>query len=88
MSQRRYLLDRSGLGLSGMPRGKRIRVALFATHPIQYHAPWYRQIATQPDIELTVYFGHLLTVLFVMMIIGAFFFFFFTRMRDQDLRFC
>ena len=34
-----------------------IRLAHFVTHPIQYFTPLYRQIAEQPGIDLTVYFG-------------------------------
>ncbi len=37
--------------------GGRIRVALFATHPIQYQVPWYRLLAARPEIELKVFFG-------------------------------
>ncbi|MCP4110852.1 MAG: glycosyltransferase family 4 protein [Desulfobacteraceae bacterium] len=35
-----------------------IRLGILATHPIQYHAPLFRQLASYPDIELTVYFCH------------------------------
>jgi len=34
-----------------------IRVALFATHPIQYQVPWFCGLASQPDLDLRVYFG-------------------------------
>jgi glycosyltransferase involved in cell wall biosynthesis len=34
----------------------RIRVAHVVSHPIQYFAPLYRELATRPEIELTVYF--------------------------------
>lgn len=35
---------------------KKLRVAHLVTHPIQYYAPLYREIAARPEIELTVYF--------------------------------
>ena len=41
------------------PRGRRARVALFATHPIQYHAPWYQALAASPGFDLKVFFGML-----------------------------
>jgi glycosyltransferase involved in cell wall biosynthesis len=34
-----------------------LRIAHFVTHPIQYFAPLYREIAKQPAVELTVLFG-------------------------------
>ena len=42
-----------------MEEGKVHRVALFATHPIQYQVPWYRKLSEAPDIELTVIYGML-----------------------------
>lgn len=33
------------------------RVVIIATHPIQYHAPWYRELAKQDELEVTVLFG-------------------------------
>lgn len=35
----------------------RIRVALVATHPIQYQVPWFRALAVRPELELKVLFG-------------------------------
>ncbi len=35
---------------------KRIRLAYFVTHPIQYQAPLLRRIAQEPDIDLAVFF--------------------------------
>ena len=35
-----------------------LRLGVLATHPIQYFAPLYRQLAADPTIDLTVYFGH------------------------------
>lgn len=34
------------------------RLAILTTHPIQYHAPWFRALAAQPDIDLVVLFCH------------------------------
>jgi glycosyltransferase involved in cell wall biosynthesis len=36
---------------------KRIRVALFATHPIQYHVPWFQKLSARPELEFKVFFG-------------------------------
>jgi glycosyltransferase involved in cell wall biosynthesis len=38
-------------------RGRRLRLAYFVSHPIQYQAPLLRRIATEPDIELEVFFS-------------------------------
>jgi len=35
----------------------RMKLAIIATHPIQYHIPWFRELSKQPDIELKVYFA-------------------------------
>lgn len=35
----------------------RTRLAYLVTHPIQYQAPLLRQVAADPDIDLTVFFG-------------------------------
>jgi glycosyltransferase involved in cell wall biosynthesis len=34
-----------------------VRLAYVVSHPIQYQAPLLRRIASQPDIDLTVFFG-------------------------------
>ena len=34
------------------------RVAFVSTHPIQYHAPWFRALANRPDIEMRVLYCH------------------------------
>jgi glycosyltransferase involved in cell wall biosynthesis len=34
------------------------RLAIVSTHPIQYHAPWFRGLAVHPDLEVHVYFCH------------------------------
>jgi glycosyltransferase involved in cell wall biosynthesis len=36
----------------------RKRLAVLSTHPIQYHAPWFRALAAHPDLELEVLFCH------------------------------
>jgi glycosyltransferase involved in cell wall biosynthesis len=36
---------------------KKYRLAVLASHPIQYQAPLLRALAAHPDIDLTVYFG-------------------------------
>ncbi|MFO0578531.1 MAG: glycosyltransferase family 4 protein [Polyangia bacterium] len=33
------------------------RLAIVCTHPIQYLAPWYRHLAQQPGLEVTVLYG-------------------------------
>lgn len=38
-------------------QGERIRVALFATHPIQYQVPWFQQLSNVTDLDLRVFFG-------------------------------
>ena len=35
------------------------RVAIVTTHPIQYQAPWFRALAAEPAIDLTVFFSQL-----------------------------
>ena len=35
------------------------KLVIVATHPIQYHAPWYRELAQQDDVNLIVLFGML-----------------------------
>lgn len=34
------------------------KLAVITTHPIQYQAPWFRAMATHPDLDLKVYFCH------------------------------
>jgi glycosyltransferase involved in cell wall biosynthesis len=36
---------------------RKLRLAYFATHPIQYQAPMLRRIALEPDIDLKVFFA-------------------------------
>jgi len=36
---------------------RKLRLAYFVTHPIQYQAPMLRRIAAEPDIELKVFFS-------------------------------
>ena len=35
-----------------------LRLGILATHPIQYFAPLYRELAAARDVRLTVYFAH------------------------------
>lgn len=35
----------------------RHRLAVVATHPIQYLAPWYRHLGQQPELDVTVLYG-------------------------------
>src|SRR5580700_893937 len=41
---------------------RKLRLAYFASHPIQYQAPLLREIAQEPDIDLKVFFGSALSV--------------------------
>lgn len=34
-----------------------MRVALVTTHPVQYQVPWIRKLASEPDIDLHVYYA-------------------------------
>ena len=34
------------------------RLLICSTHPIQYHAPLFRELAARPGVELTVFFAH------------------------------
>ena len=34
------------------------RLAIISTHPIQYHAPWFRGLAAHPDLRIHVYYCH------------------------------
>jgi len=36
----------------------RARLAIVTTHPVQYHAPWFRALARQPELDLTVFYCH------------------------------
>lgn len=35
---------------------RRTRLAIIATHPIQYHAPWFRALALRPELDVVVGF--------------------------------
>ena len=37
------------------------RLAIVSTHPIQYHAPWFRGLAAHPDLKMHVYYCHTAT---------------------------
>lgn len=41
----------------GRAPGERVRVAVFATHPIQYQVPWFQALAARPELALKVFFG-------------------------------
>ena len=34
-----------------------MRLGIVASHPVQYQVPWYRALAAEPDVDLTVYYG-------------------------------
>ena len=34
-----------------------IRLAIVTTHPIQYQVPWFRALAANPSVDLTVFFA-------------------------------
>ena len=40
----------------GTPPGRRARLALVVTHPIQYYAPLYRRLAARSDLDVRVFF--------------------------------
>ncbi len=42
--------------MSGAARAPR-RVAVFTSHPIQYQAPLFRELAARPELDATVFFG-------------------------------
>ena len=33
-----------------------MRLALVTSHPIQYYAPWFRQLAARPGLDLRVFY--------------------------------
>lgn len=35
----------------------KLRLAIVATHPIQYQVPWFQRLAVHPDVDLKVYFS-------------------------------
>jgi len=41
---------------------RKLRLAYFVTHPIQYQAPLLRRVAQEPDIDLKVFFGSAISV--------------------------
>jgi Glycosyltransferase Family 4 len=44
--------------LTRKPRGTGIKLAMVATHPIQYQAHWFRSIAAEPNVDFEVLFCH------------------------------
>jgi len=51
------LADPSDIQPSPAGERRKVRVAYFVSHPIQYQAPLLRRIAQEPDIDLTVFFS-------------------------------
>ncbi len=43
-------------GIERKGTGRKLRLAYFVSHPIQYQAPLLRRIAREPDVDLTVFF--------------------------------
>ncbi|MGA2167260.1 MAG: hypothetical protein ABSG62_03555 [Terracidiphilus sp.] len=41
---------------------RKLRLAYFVTHPIQYQAPLLRRICQEPDIDLNVFFSSGLSI--------------------------
>lgn len=47
------------VGHEDLRRGRnKIKLAILTTHPIQYHAPWFRALASRPEIDLEVIYCH------------------------------
>lgn len=46
-----------------MPRSGPYHVAIVASHPIQYHAHWFRSLAMHDHLDVCVLFGHAATAL-------------------------
>lgn len=44
-------------GAAKRATGERVRVAVFATHPIQYQVPWFQALAARPELALRVFFA-------------------------------
>lgn len=36
---------------------REMKIAIFATHPIQYQVPWFQRLAAQPGVDLKVYYA-------------------------------
>ena len=34
-----------------------VKISIVATHPIQYHIPWFIALSNRPDLQVKVYFG-------------------------------
>ena len=34
-----------------------MNLTIIATHPVQYHIPWFRELSKQPNVEVKVYFA-------------------------------
>ena len=42
----------------GTPDPNPIRLAVVATHPVQYYAPVFALLAARPELEVRVFYGH------------------------------
>ena len=85
-------LRKPGSGRSG----RKLRLAYFVTHPIQYQAPLLRRVAQETDIDLKVYFssdlsvrGHVdpgfgVAVKWDVPLLAGYQFEFLPRLRDSD----
>ena len=56
------LLTTSSASAVSSGSGRKVRLAYFVSHPIQYQAPLLRRIAQEPDIDLTAFFSSDLSV--------------------------
>ncbi len=52
------IAPRAAQGRPAGPVGRRIRLAIVATHPVQYYAPLYRALARRAELAITVLFAH------------------------------
>src|SRR6266545_3605135 len=34
------------------------RLGIVSTHPIQYHGPWFRGLASEPELSIEVFYCH------------------------------
>lgn len=59
MGQRCRPSARPAGGGEPMPAPDILKLAILATHPIQYHVPWFQGLAARPELELKVFFSML-----------------------------
>jgi glycosyltransferase involved in cell wall biosynthesis len=50
-------IERDGRPHGLQQRLHSVKLAIVATHPIQYHVPWFRALAKREGVDLTVYYG-------------------------------